>query len=85
MQHVPSAFRKKICKKEGDNDVKLQWSGEEWRAVMRNVRGQGRITAGWGTFVKDKSIEVDDVCVLEFINKEDDVIVIKISNFKCKR
>ncbi|KAK1383364.1 hypothetical protein POM88_021099 [Heracleum sosnowskyi] len=81
--HVPSAFRKKIYKKEGDNEVKLQFLGEERRAIMRNVRGQCRITAGWGTFVKEKSIEVDDVCVLEFINREDDDDVIKISNFNC--
>lgn len=82
MQHVPSTFRNKICKK-GDKEVKLQWLGEERRGVMRDVRGQCRITAGWGSFVKEKSIEVDDVCVLEFINREDDD-VIRISNFKCK-
>lgn len=63
------------------NEVKLQSLGEEWKVIMRNVGDQYRIYKGWGSFVKERSIEVGDVCVLELLNREDHVI--QISIFKC--
>lgn len=71
-----------MCKEEGENEVRLQCLGKERKVIMRNVREQCRISKGWGAFVKENSIEVDDVCVLELISKED--ALIKVTIFKCK-
>lgn len=70
-----------MCKKKHVEEVKLQSLGEEWKVIMRNIGEQYRIYKGWGSFVKEKSIEVGDVCVLELLNREDRVI--NISIFKC--
>ncbi|KAK1383360.1 hypothetical protein POM88_021095 [Heracleum sosnowskyi] len=79
--HVPFALQKEMCKKMDVNEVKLQSLGEEWKVIMKNVSEQYRIYKGWGTFVKKRSIEVGDVCVLELLNRED--YVIRVSIFKC--
>lgn len=84
MQHVPLHFVKEMLKgsASGSCKVKLQYSDNEFDAsINRSCRGHCRINAGWRTFIKKESIKVDDVCVLELINKED--YVIKISVFRC--
>lgn len=70
-----------MCKKEGVNEVKLQYSNEERKVIMISVgERQCRLSKGWGSFVKENSVEVGDACVLELINKQDNVI--KVSIFK---
>ncbi|XP_074375126.1 B3 domain-containing protein Os03g0212300-like [Apium graveolens] len=79
--HVPFAFQKEMCKKMSVNEVKLLSLGEEWKMMMKYVSEQYRIYKGWGRFVKEKSIEVGDVCVLELLDRDEHVI--NISIFKC--
>ncbi|KAL8124823.1 hypothetical protein AgCh_012468 [Apium graveolens] len=82
--HVPNTFVKEMRKgpASGNCEVKLQYLDNVLKGTMNKAGGGScRINAGWKAFIKQESIKLDDVCVFELINKEDDVI--KISVFKC--
>lgn len=79
--HLPKTFVKEMREGSGSCKVKLQYSDNELTASMYRAPQHSRINAGWNTIVKAESIRVNDVCVLELINKKDDVI--KISVFRC--
>lgn len=79
MQHVPKTFVKKMRGDIGKGTkVKLQTSNNEMFVNMTMVGKQWRMNSGWRNFLKEESIEIDDVCVLELVDKKNDVIRISI-------
>lgn len=80
VQHVPKTFVDEMDKKASGSQLKLQSPNYEMNAKLYIVREQYRMNTGWSKLVKKESIKVGDVCVLELVDKADNVI--KVSIFK---
>ncbi|GKU99046.1 hypothetical protein SLEP1_g11958 [Rubroshorea leprosula] len=78
--NVPYSFVKEHIKLNANN-VTLQVGNRLWPVkLLRYSRSKNaRLGNGWGSFKRENSVKVGQVCVFELINKEDAVLRVHIS------
>ncbi|XP_039066624.1 B3 domain-containing protein REM6-like [Hibiscus syriacus] len=84
---IPKEFSRLYLKDNGDvvlcdSDGKT-WAAEYMSTFGSNGRAYVRLCKGWGDFVRDKNIQVGDVCAFELINGKE--ISFKVFIFECKK
>ncbi|KAH1047706.1 hypothetical protein J1N35_038490 [Gossypium stocksii] len=84
---IPREFSRLFLKQNG-NVVLCDSNGKSWAAkyatsLGSNQRSYVRLCNGWGAFVRDKNLQVGDVCAFELINCKQ--ISFKVSIFEGKK
>lgn len=87
MQGIPKEFSRLFLKENG-NVVLCDSNGKTWPAkyatsLGRNQRSYVTLRNGWNAFVRDKNLQVGDVCAFELINCKQ--ISFKVSIFEGKK
>lgn len=77
--HIPWSFHNRYVEKDRQ-DVILVTSDRSWPVKVSKTDKATTLMRGWSTFCWDNTLEIDDVCVFELIEKND--FVLKVSIFR---
>ncbi|XWS22124.1 hypothetical protein CRYUN_Cryun29cG0007500 [Craigia yunnanensis] len=69
--NLPQRFVRTNHLKPKRKNIKLQVSNKTWSVKMSNHPYYTRLNSGWGNFVKDNSLQEEDVCLFELIDNDD--------------
>lgn len=68
LQHITHTFEEAYKKWKNNDKVILQVAGRTWTVYCNFNSNQCRFSRKWAKFVRDHSLDVDDVCVFELVN-----------------